>query len=46
MWWYLQLSDSTLSIFSLLPNNATEQILHSAEKEPEKINLYLLGWCC
>ena len=36
----LQLSESTPSIFSLLSNNATEQILCSAEKEAEKISLF------
>lgn len=28
--------DSTLFIFSLIPNNATEQSLHSAEKEQQQ----------
>lgn len=36
----LQLSESTPSIFSLLSNNAMEQILCSAEKEAEKISLF------
>lgn len=34
--------DSTLFIFSLIPNNATEQSLHFAEKEQQqKINVYV-----
>lgn len=37
---HLQLSESAPSIFSLLPNNAMEQILCSAEKEAEKISLF------